>query len=64
MKEDIILDRYERYAEHNQDHEFFENLAENMKLSDEDAQTLKDIQDNLQPGEPKEDDEVTIEESL
>ena len=37
MKEDMILDRYERYAEHNQDHQFYDNLTPDLKLSEEDA---------------------------
>lgn len=47
MKEDKIQERYERYAEHSQDKNFFENLEEDIKLSEADVSLLKEINDHL-----------------
>ena len=46
---EIVHDRFERYAEHSQDNKFFENLASDLKLSEEDEKLLNEIQSRLHP---------------
>ena len=51
MKDDLIHERYERYADHNQDHKFFDNMQDELQLTEEDVNLLKEIQENLENDE-------------
>ena len=45
-------DMYERFADHNQDHEYFDDLKSDLHLAQEDVDLLKEIQHKLHPEAP------------